>query len=54
MFGPYDFLVICRNGHIVPALLAGNTIIFKPSELKAPVEWRSGNAFMAARWLTAY
>ncbi|MBW9309494.1 aldehyde dehydrogenase family protein [Escherichia coli] len=21
------------NGHIVPALLAGNTIIFKPSEL---------------------
>lgn len=33
VFGPYNFPGHLPNGHIVPALLAGNTIIFKPSEL---------------------
>ncbi len=33
VFGPYNFPAIYRICHIVPALLAGNTLIFKPSEL---------------------
>jgi succinylglutamic semialdehyde dehydrogenase len=33
VFGPYNFPGHVPNGHIVPALLAGNTVIFKPSEL---------------------
>ena len=33
VFGPYNFPAHIPNGHIVPALLAGNTIVFKPSEL---------------------
>lgn len=32
VFGPYNFPGHLPNGHIVPALLAGNTIVFKPSE----------------------
>lgn len=32
VFGPYNFPAHLPNGHIVPALLAGNTIVFKPSE----------------------
>lgn len=32
VFGPYNFPGHLPNGHIIPALLAGNTIIFKPSE----------------------
>ena len=31
--GPYNFPGHLPNGHIVPALLAGNCVIFKPSEL---------------------
>ena len=33
IFGPYNFPAHLPNGHIMPALLAGNTLIFKPSEL---------------------
>lgn len=33
VFGPYNFPGHLPNGHLVPALLAGNTAIFKPSEL---------------------
>lgn len=32
VFGPYNFPGHLPNGHIMPALLAGNTILFKPSE----------------------
>lgn len=32
VFGPYNFPGHLPNGHIVPALLAGNCIVFKPSE----------------------
>ena len=35
VLGPYNFPAHLPNGHIVPALLAGNAIVFKPSE-KAP------------------
>lgn len=33
VFGPYNFPAHLPNGHIVPALLAGNTVAFKPSNL---------------------
>lgn len=33
VFGPYNFPGHLPNGHIVPALIAGNTVLFKPSEL---------------------
>jgi succinylglutamic semialdehyde dehydrogenase len=42
--GPFNFPAHLPNGHIVPALAAGNTVVFKPSD-KAPgtgqllVEW---------------
>lgn len=32
VLGPYNFPAHLPNGHIVPALLAGNTVVFKPSE----------------------
>ncbi|MCG3175013.1 MAG: N-succinylglutamate 5-semialdehyde dehydrogenase [Myxococcota bacterium] len=32
VLGPFNFPVHLPNGHILPALLAGNTIVFKPSE----------------------
>jgi len=32
VLGPYNFPGHLPNGHIIPALLAGNTIVFKPSE----------------------
>ena len=33
VFGPYNFPAHLPNGHLVPALLAGNCAVFKPSEL---------------------
>ncbi|MEM8827065.1 MAG: succinylglutamate-semialdehyde dehydrogenase [Pseudomonadota bacterium] len=33
VLGPYNFPAHLPNGHIVPAMLAGNTIVLKPSEL---------------------
>jgi len=33
VFGPFNFPAHLPNGHVVPALLAGNTVVFKPSEL---------------------
>lgn len=32
VLGPFNFPVHLPNGHIVPALLMGNTVIFKPSD----------------------
>lgn len=32
VLGPYNFPAHLPNGHIVPALLAGNSVLFKPSE----------------------
>ncbi|MEM9501810.1 MAG: succinylglutamate-semialdehyde dehydrogenase [Pseudomonadota bacterium] len=32
VIGPYNFPAHLPNGHIVPALIAGNTVLFKPSE----------------------
>ncbi|MBI1339562.1 succinylglutamate-semialdehyde dehydrogenase [bacterium] len=40
VLGPFNFPGHLPNGHIMPALIAGNSIVFKPSE-KAPAtaEW---------------
>ena len=35
VIGPYNFPCHLANGHIVPALLAGNTVVFKPSSWTA-------------------
>jgi succinylglutamic semialdehyde dehydrogenase len=48
VLGPYNFPAHLPNGHIVPALIAGNTIVFKPSELTPAVA-----AFMAECWAAA-
>jgi len=32
VLGPYNFPAHLPNGHIVPALIAGNALVFKPSE----------------------
>lgn len=32
VLGPYNFPAHLPNGHIIPALIAGNSIVFKPSE----------------------
>lgn len=37
VYGPYNFPAHLPNGHITPALLAGNTVVFKPSELTPKV-----------------
>lgn len=37
VLGPFNFPAHLSNGHIVPALLAGNTVIYKPSELTPAV-----------------
>jgi succinylglutamic semialdehyde dehydrogenase len=41
VFGPFNFPGHLPNGHIVPALLAGNTVVFKPSELTPLVAQRT-------------
>ena len=33
ILGPFNFPAHLSNGHIIPALLAGNTLVYKPSEL---------------------
>jgi len=48
VLGPYNFPAHLPNGHIVPALLAGNGVIFKPSE-KTPAT----GAFLVERFREA-
>jgi succinylglutamic semialdehyde dehydrogenase len=45
VFGPFNFPGHLPNGHIVPALLAGNTVVFKGSELTPAV-----NEEMVSYW----
>ena len=33
VLGPFNFPAHLPNGHIVPALICGNTVVFKPSEI---------------------
>ena len=48
VFGPFNFPGHLPNGHIVPALLAGNCVLFKPSELTPGVA-----ALMMEAWEAA-
>ena len=48
VLGPFNFPAHLPNGHIVPALIAGNTIVFKPSE-QAP----SVGAWLVQCWQDA-
>ncbi|GAA5785054.1 N-succinylglutamate 5-semialdehyde dehydrogenase [Chitiniphilus shinanonensis] len=48
VFGPYNFPGHLPNGHIVPALLAGNTVLFKPSELTPMVAQQTAEVWAAA------
>lgn len=48
VFGPFNFPGHLPNGHIVPALLAGNTCVFKPSEQAPSVAGIMADAFQAA------
>ncbi|WP_084418450.1 succinylglutamate-semialdehyde dehydrogenase [Henriciella litoralis] len=48
VFGPFNFPGHLPNGHIVPALLAGNTVVFKPSELAPAVAKIMVECFEAA------
>lgn len=48
VFGPFNFPGHLPNGHIVPALLAGNTCVLKPSELAPSVAHIMVDAFEAA------
>jgi len=41
VFGPFNFPAHLPNGHIMPALLARNTIVFKPSEMAPLVAQRT-------------
>lgn len=48
VLGPFNFPGHLPNGHIIPALLAGNTLVFKPSEQTPAVGLR-----MAELWCEA-
>lgn len=48
VIGPFNFPVHLSNGHIVPALIAGNAVVLKPSEVTPGSAER-----YAAAWLRA-
>ncbi len=48
VLGPFNFPAHLPNGHLVPALIAGNTMVFKPSEITPAV-----GAWMVQRWMEA-
>ena len=48
VLGPFNFPGHLPNGHIVPALLAGNTVIFKPSEFAPGVAELTAKLWTAA------
>ena len=48
VYGPFNFPAHLPNGHIVPALATGNTVVLKPSEVAPAV-----GAWMAELWREA-
>lgn len=48
VLGPYNFPAHLPNGHIVPALLAGNSVVFKPSELAPATAQLTGELWREA------
>ena len=53
VLGPFNFPAHLPNGHIVPALLSGNTVVFKPSEKTPAVGQLLMECFHQA-WLTTW
>lgn len=52
VLGPYNFPGHLPNGQLVPALLAGNTVVFKPSELTPLVGEKLISCFEKANFPT--
>lgn len=50
VIGPFNFPAHLPNGHIVPALITGNTIVFKPSEQTPFVGQMMAKAFEKAEF----
>jgi succinylglutamic semialdehyde dehydrogenase len=48
--GPFNFPAHLPNGHIIPALITGNTVVFKPSDKTAGVGQWMAEAFAAAEF----
>ncbi len=48
VLGPFNFPAHLPNGHVVPALATGNTVVFKPSQLAPAV-----GSWLADRWREA-
>ena len=48
VLGPYNFPAHLPNGHIVPALIAGNAVVFKPSEKTPAVGEYLANLYLEA------
>jgi succinylglutamic semialdehyde dehydrogenase len=48
VLGPFNFPGHLPNGHILPALLAGNTVVFKPSEMTPAVAAKTIECWNAA------
>jgi succinylglutamic semialdehyde dehydrogenase len=48
VLGPFNFPGHLPNGHIVPALLAGNAVVFKPSELTPATADKTAELWQAA------
>jgi len=48
VLGPFNFPGHLPNGHIIPALLAGNTVVFKPSEFAPAVAEKTFELWRAA------
>jgi succinylglutamic semialdehyde dehydrogenase len=50
VIGPFNFPGHLPNGHIIPSLLMGNTVVFKPSEMAPAVGQKMAEIFEAARF----
>ncbi|MEI6790400.1 MAG: aldehyde dehydrogenase family protein, partial [Myxococcaceae bacterium] len=48
VLGPYNFPAHLMNSHIIPALMTGNTIVAKPSEICPGVGWLYAECFREA------
>lgn len=50
VIGPFNFPALLPNGHIIPALITGNTVVFKPSDKTPGVGQWMAEAFAAAEF----